>query len=73
MPNMVGKMPGKDQLIELLAKRGMADIYEAYQLNLEHYVTIYVHQSYLVVDRDFQARFNQEAKAVTSFRHPRVQ
>lgn len=72
MANLVGKTLGKYEISELLGKGGMAEVYKAYHPKLERFVTIKVLHSFLVEGKDFQARFEREAKAVATLRHPHI-
>jgi serine/threonine protein kinase len=72
MANRVGETLGKYKLIELLGKGGMAEVYKAYHEKLNRYVTIKILHSYLADGEDFLARFDREAKAVASLRHPHI-
>jgi serine/threonine protein kinase len=73
MANLVGKTLGKYEIRELLGKGGMAEVYKAYHPKLERYVTIKVLHSFLAEGEDFLARFEREARAVASLRHPHIQ
>ena len=53
MANLVSKTLGKYEIIELLGKGGMAEVYKAYHPKLERYVTIKVLHSFLAEGRIF--------------------
>lgn len=72
MASRVGETIGKYKLIELLGKGGMAEVYKAYHEKLNRYVTIKILHSYLADGEDFLTRFDREAKAVASLRHPHI-
>lgn len=72
MANLVGKTLGKYKLTERLGKGGMAEVYKAYHPRLERYVTIKILHSFLAEGEDFLARFEREARAVASLRHPHI-
>jgi serine/threonine protein kinase len=72
MANLVGKTMGKYKLIERLGKGGMAEVYKAYHPKLDRYVTVKILHSYLAEGEDFLARFEREARAVASLRHPHI-
>jgi len=72
MANMAGRTLGKYRLTERLGRGGMAEVYHAYQPNLERDVAIKVMHSYLAEDENFVGRFKREAKAVAQLRHPHI-
>ncbi len=72
MPNLVGRTLGKYQIVELLGKGGMAEVYKAYHPRLNRYVCIKILHSYLAEGEDFLARFEREARAVATLRHPHI-
>jgi serine/threonine protein kinase len=72
MANLVGKTLGKYKLTERLGSGGMAEVYKAYHPKLERYVTIKILHGYLAEGEDFLARFEREARAVASLRHPHI-
>ncbi len=72
MANLIGKIVGKYKLIERLGSGGMAEVYKAYHPKLERFVSIKILHSYLAEGEDFLTRFEREAKAVASLRHPHI-
>ena len=72
MADMTGKTLGKYRLTERLGRGGMAEVYRAYQPNLEREVAIKVMHGYLAEDEGFVGRFKREAKAVATLRHPHI-
>ncbi len=72
MANLVGDTLGKYKITELLGKGGMAEVYKAHHPKLDRDVTIKVLYSHLVGGEDFLGRFEREAKAVASLRHPHI-
>ena len=72
MADMTGKTLGKYRLTERLGRGGMAEVYRAYQPNLERDVAIKVMHGYLAEDEGFVGRFKREAKAVATLRHPHI-
>lgn len=72
MSDLIGKTLGKYRIIERLGRGGMAEVYKAYHPRLDRYVAIKVLHSYLAEDKDFLTRFEREAKAVASLRHPHI-
>jgi serine/threonine protein kinase len=58
--------------MEKIGRGGMADVYKAFQPRLERYVAIKVLPPALARDETFLERFEREAKAVASLRHPNI-
>jgi serine/threonine protein kinase len=67
-----GQMLGKYRVLDALGRGGMARVYRAYHPRLNRYVAIKVLRSDLVEDGEFLARFEREARAVASLRHPNI-
>jgi serine/threonine protein kinase len=69
-------VPGGDfgsyRIIERAGTGGMATVYKAYQPALARHVAIKVLPGYLENDGDFPQRFQREAVAVASLRHPNI-
>jgi len=72
MPDLTGMTLGKHRLLERLGRGGMAEVYRAYQPNLERDVAVKVMHSYMAEDPGFIGRFKREAKAVAALRHPNI-
>ncbi len=72
MFNLVGKTLGKYRLVEKLGQGGMAQVYKAYQPDLDRYVAIKILHPHLTGDEDFVARFRREARAVAALEHPHI-
>jgi serine/threonine protein kinase len=72
MATLTGKTLGKYQILERLGRGGMADVYEAYHARLDRHVAIKVLHPHLIEGQDFLARFEREAKAVASLKHPHI-
>jgi serine/threonine-protein kinase len=70
--NLVGKTIDKYQIVELLGKGGMAEVYKANQINLDRHVALKLMHAFLADDPDFIARFEREAKNVAGLRHPNI-
>jgi serine/threonine protein kinase len=67
-----GQMLGRYRVLDALGRGGMARVYRAYHPRLDRYVAIKVLRSDLVEDGQFLARFEREARAVASLRHPNI-
>ena len=72
MFNLVGKTLGKYRLVEKLGQGGMAQVYKAYQPDLDRYVAIKILHPHLTGDEDFAERFRREARAVAALEHPHI-
>ena len=60
------------QLLELLGRGGMSDVFRARDLMLERYVAIKVLHEQYSNDESFQKRFRQEARAAANLSHPNI-
>jgi serine/threonine protein kinase len=67
--SLTGKTLGKYRLLERLGQGGMAQVYKAYQPDLDRYVAVKVLHPHLTGDEDFAARFRREARAVAALGH----
>ncbi len=72
MTDLVGQTLGRYQLTERLGRGGMADVYKGFQPGLDRYVAVKVLHPHLADQADFINRFQREAKAVASLRHPHI-
>jgi serine/threonine-protein kinase len=63
---------GKYQLVSLVARGGMAEVYKAYQPSLDRYVAVKLLHPHLADDTGFIARFEREAASVARLRHPNI-
>jgi len=72
MFNVAGKTLGKYRLVEKLGQGGMAQIYKAYQPDLDRYVAIKILHPHLTADEAFALRFQREARAVAALDHPHI-
>ena len=72
-PGLVGKTVGSRYAIRaLLARGGMATVYEAVDLRLDRQVALKVMHPHLAADPGFVARFEREAKSAARLAHPHV-
>ena len=72
MATLAGQTLGKYQVIERLGRGGMAEVYKAHHPQLERYAAIKVLHHFLAEGKDFTARFQREAKAIATLRHPNI-
>ncbi len=63
---------GKYELQERLGHGGMAEVWKAFDTQLRRYVAIKLLHANLQADPDFVTRFEREAQAVASLRHPNI-
>ena len=70
--SLEGTTLGRYRVLESLGHGGMARVYRAYHPQLDRYVAIKILRSDLVDDAEFLARFQREARAVASLRHPHI-
>lgn len=67
-----GSELGAYRIIERVGRGGMASVYKAHQAALARYVAVKILPDYLADDQDFRDRFQHEAMAVASLRHPNI-
>jgi len=70
--SLLGKTVGGYNIEEELGRGGMAAVYKALQLNLDRYVAIKILLPHLASDTEFVRRFQQEARAAASLKHPNI-
>src|SRR2546426_12211504 len=63
---------GKYELLELLGRGGMAEVWKGFDPHLQRYVAIKILHADLQSDADFIKRFEREARAIASLRHPHI-
>ena len=69
---LTGRTIGKYQFQEKLGRGGMAEVYKAYQENLDRYVAIKLMHAFLANEQDFLQRFKREARAMAAMNHPNI-
>jgi len=70
--DLTGVTLGKYRLVERLGQGGMAQVYKAYQPDLDRYVAVKILHPHLTGDESFGARFRREARAVAALEHPHI-
>jgi len=70
--SVIGKTFGKYQILELIGRGAMAEVYKAHQPVLDRYVAVKILHSFLAEDKDFLGRFQREAQAAAQLRHPNI-
>ncbi len=63
---------GKYELRELLGRGGMAEVWKAFDTQLERYVAIKILHADLQADPEFMTRFTREARVIASLHHPNI-
>ena len=72
-PTWIGRtLSGRYQIESLLGQGGMSAVYKASDPNLKRFVAIKLIHSHLSGDAQFVQRFEEEAAAVASLRHPNI-
>ena len=70
--SLIGTYLGKYKIEGRLGRGGMAEVYKAYQANLERYVALKLMHAFLADDGDFLQRFQREALAMAATKHPNI-
>ncbi len=70
--SLVGAHIGKYRIEALLGRGGMAEVYRAYQENLDRHVAIKLLYPFLVDEENFVQRFQREARAMAAIDHPHI-
>ena len=74
-PNMAlhpGSTLGPYEIISLIGAGGMGEVYQARDTRLDRKVAVKVLAPELASDAEFRARFEREAKAISSLNHPHI-
>src|SRR5258706_12261812 len=72
MPIQSGTKLGPYEVLSPLGAGGMGEVYKARDTRLEREVAIKVLPSNLSSSADFKARFDREAKAISSLQHAHI-
>jgi serine/threonine-protein kinase len=72
MQDLVGSTVGQYEIVEKLGRGGMANVYKAYHPGLAQHRALKVIRPDLSGGRGFEERFQLEARAVASLRHPNI-
>lgn len=70
--SMVGRFLGQYELLALIGKGGMARVYKSVQPALNRYVAVKLLHPSVAADEEFLIRFQREAQAAASLRHPHI-
>jgi serine/threonine protein kinase len=63
---------GKYELCERLGRGGMAEVWKAFDTQLQRYVALKIFHSDLQNDPNFISRFEREAQVIASLHHPNI-
>ncbi len=69
---MIGKTLGQYEIVEMLGKGGMGEVYRAHDSKLDRDVAIKLLPPHLTGDPERLARFEREAKVLASLNHPNI-
>lgn len=72
MANLIGRMLGRYQILELLGEGGMASVYKAYDTRLGRYVAVKVLHPLSGSDPAPLRRFELEARSLAQLSHPAI-
>jgi serine/threonine-protein kinase len=71
-PTLLGKTIGHYQIISLVGKGGMGEVYRARDTKLDRAVALKILPEEMSADRERMRRFSREAKAASALNHPNV-
>jgi len=71
-PPLIGRTLSHYEILELLGKGGMGEVYRARDVRLDRDVALKVLPSQLMRDAERRSRFIQEAKAASAVNHPAI-
>lgn len=71
-PDLLGAQLGKYRVVECLSAGGMAQVYKAYQPDLDRYVALKVLNAALGQSPVFVQQFEREAKTLARLEHPNI-
>jgi hypothetical protein len=69
---LTGSRIGSYEVLELLGRGGMAEVYRGRHTRLERTVAIKVLSANLAAEGDFRKRFEREARAIATLKHPNI-
>jgi len=72
MSDWIGRTVSKVEIMELLGKGGMAEVYRGQHTTLKRPVAVKIIYSHLAEDTELLTRFSDEAQAVAAMRHPNI-
>ncbi len=72
MNDLTGQVVGQYQIVELIGRGGMANVYRAVQPTINRDVAIKVLPAHLMQDDSFIERFMREVQVIARLQHPRT-
>jgi tRNA A-37 threonylcarbamoyl transferase component Bud32 len=69
---LIGETLGRYRIVDHLGHGGMAEVYKAYHPGLDRHMAVKVLHPFLAQEEDFLTRFQREAKAIATLRHPNI-
>src|ERR1700741_2442479 len=72
MPLSAGKRLGSYEILAIVGIGGMGEVYKARDARLDRIVALKVLPEHVASDPDLRARFEREAKAISSLSHPPI-
>jgi serine/threonine protein kinase len=72
MNDLTGQVVGQYQIVELIGRGGMANVYRAVQPTINRDVAIKVLPAHLMQDDSFIERFMREVQVIAKLQHPRT-
>jgi serine/threonine protein kinase len=70
--SMIGRTLGQYKIVKFIANGGMADVYHAHDEGLDRDVALKILFPQYSRDEEFTIRFQREARAAASLRHPNI-
>lgn len=70
--SLTGRQLGVYEVLEPLGRGGMAEVYKGYHPRLDRTVAIKILPAAIADEVDFRQRFEREARAVASLKHPNI-
>ena len=71
-PNLKGTKVGTYEIIDLIGRGGMSEVYLGFQSTLSRQVAIKVLLPHLSANPEFRARFEREARIAANLHHPNI-
>ena len=72
MPVSAGTQLGSYEILSAVGAGGMGEVYKARDMRLERVVAVKILSAHLSGNPDLKARFEREAKAISSLQHPHI-
>jgi eukaryotic-like serine/threonine-protein kinase len=72
MPISAGTQLGSYEILSAVGAGGMGEVYKARDIRLDRVVAVKILSSHLSANPDLKARFEREARAISSLQHPHI-